>query len=131
MHTGGSGTYCIYINVHVYVCFSLSLSMRKNLIYAHRYHTHFSFLSTLAKFHRRGFSLSLPPPWRANFFTSFSLELSHLLFSGASGVSVTCVLIICKQSLPSHDSRLSRRNFVLFCHFSLRTVLILRCCCCS
>lgn len=54
-HTGGSGTYCIRT---MYKYIYVSLSVRKSLIYARRCHMHFSFLSTLAKFHRRGFSLS-------------------------------------------------------------------------
>lgn len=129
MHTGGSGTYCIRT---MYKYIYVSLSVRKSLIYARRCHMHFSFLSTLAKFHRRGFSLSPSVTEGELFFPSLSLELLHLIFfSGASDVSVTCVFMICERSLLPHDPRLSsRRNFVLFCHFSLRTALILRCCCC-
>lgn len=60
----------------------VSLSVRKSLIYARRCHMHFSFLSTLAKFHRRGFSLS---PLRHGGRAFFSLLISraftsHLFF---------------------------------------------------
>lgn len=71
----------------------VSLSVRKSLIYARRCHMHFSFLSTLAKFHRRGFSLSPLRHGGRAFFPSLSLELLHLIFfSGASDVSVMCVI---------------------------------------
>lgn len=88
--------------------------MRKSLIYARRCHMHFSFLSTLAKFHRRGFLLS-PSVTEGELFFPSSLELLHLIFfSGASDVSVTCVFMICERSLLPHDIPGCRRGGTLY-----------------